>query len=143
MDVKKTIQSILENNDGLTLDDLTKKVEEKAINDFVSKYGELALIDSVKLSLYKTGHNVIEESSLSEIERKTVDWLVANFEPKLKDFFLADLSWCNSQRRDEQALVQQEREQAFVDFFTKRMGRRVLEQLPEDIKNYVLAHSIK
>lgn len=132
MDTKKTIQSIFENNEhGLTLDDLTKKVKEKSINDFVSKYGELALIDSIKLAAYKSRN---EEPSLSEIDIKTVDWLVANFEPKLKDFFLADLSWCNSQ---------QEREQVFVDFFTKRMGKRVLEQLPEDIKNYVLANSIK
>lgn len=130
--IKKKIQAILENNDsGLTLDDLTKKVEEEAINDFVSKYGELALVDSIKLAIYKT--NMRSEPSLNDMEIKVVDWLVANFEPKLKDFFLADLSWCNSQ---------QEREQAFVDFFTKRMGKRVLEQLPEDIKNYVLAHSI-
>lgn len=105
----------------------------KSVDEFISKYGSYAFLDSVKLSLYKTGHKVIEESSLSDIESKTADWLVANFENKLKDFFLADLSWTNNK---------QERDQAFVDFFTKRMGKRVFDLLPDEIKNHVLAHSL-
>lgn len=105
----------------------------KSIDDFINKYGSYAFLDSIKLSLYKTGHKVIEESALSDLERETADWLTNNVENKLKDFFLADLSWANNQ---------EERHQAFVDFFTKRMGKRVLEILPDDIKNYVLAHSI-
>jgi hypothetical protein len=74
-----------------------------------------------------------EEMTLSKIELETVDWLIENFELKLKDFFLADLSWADNQ---------EERDQAFVDFFTKRKGKRLLEILPEDIKNYVLARSL-
>jgi hypothetical protein len=78
-------------------------------------------------------HKLFEEMTLSKIELETVDWLIENFELKLKDFFLADLSWADNQ---------EERDQAFVDFFTKRKGKRLLEILPEDIKNYVLAHSL-
>lgn len=106
---------------------------EKAVDEFIGKYGTYAFIDAVRLAIYQTGHRVLEESDLSDIERRTADWLVANFENKLKDFFLADLSWANDQ---------QEREKAFINFFTKRMGKRVLALLPEDIKNYVLANSV-
>jgi len=106
---------------------------EKVIDDFVAKYGYYELVDSLKLASYQTGLKVIEESALSEIERETADWLTNNVENKLKDFFLADLSWANNQ---------EERHQAFIDFFTKRIGKRVLEILPDDIKNYVLANSI-
>jgi len=75
----------------------------------------------------------IMDGKLSEMEIRVVEFLVHNWENKLKDFFLADLSWANNQ---------EEREQAFINFFTKRMGKRVLEHLPEDIKNYVLANSV-
>jgi len=75
-----------------------------------------------------------EDEPLSDRERKVLDFLVDNQELKLKDFLLADLSWANNK---------EERVQAFVDFFTKRMGKRILEILPEDIKNYILANSIK
>lgn len=105
----------------------------QSIDEFINKYGSYAFLDSIKLSLYKTGHKVIEESALSDLERETADWLTNNVENKLKDFFLADLSWANNQ---------EERQKAFVDFFTKRTGKRVLEILPDNIKNYVLANSI-
>ena len=109
--------------------------DEEAINNFIIKYGYSTLVDAVKLALYKTGSapNMTEESTLSEIERKTVDWLNINFENKLKDFFLADLSWANNQ---------QERDQAFADYFTKRVGKRIFHLLPDDIKNHVLAKSL-
>jgi hypothetical protein len=75
----------------------------------------------------------IMDGKLSEIEIRVVEFLVHNFESKLKDFFLADLSWANNQ---------EERNRAFVDFFTKRKGKRVLDILPEDIRNYILANSL-
>lgn len=106
---------------------------EKSINNFINKYGNDCFIDSVRLAIYKTGYRMIQESELSDLERKVVEWLERNLENKLKDFFLADLSWAENQ---------QERDLAFINFFTKRMGKRVLEIMPEDIKNYVLANSI-
>lgn len=90
-------------------------------------------VDILKLALYKTNDKMIDEFWLSETDKRVVDWLVRNQELKLKDFFLADLSWANDQK---------ERDEAFINFFTKRMGKRVLEILPEDIKNYVLANSL-
>jgi hypothetical protein len=71
--------------------------------------------------------------SMSDMEKRIYNWLIENSELKLKDFFLADLFWANNQ---------EERDQALFDFFTKRKGKRLLEILPEDIKNYVLAHSL-
>lgn len=106
---------------------------EKSVDEFIGRYGTYAFIDAVRLAIYKTGHKMLEESALSDIERRTADWLTINFENKLKDFFLADLSWANDQ---------EEREKAFIKFFTQRMGKRVLPLLPEDIKNYVLANSV-
>lgn len=91
-------------------------------------------IDVLKLAAYKTGYKMVDESCLTYNEKRIVDWLVNNQELKLKDFFLADLSWANDE---------QERQEAFVNFFTKRTGKRVLGILPEDIKNYVLANSVK
>jgi len=76
---------------------------------------------------------MIDESTLSDIERKAADWLAANMELKLKDYFLADLSWSDNE---------QQKHQAFIDFFTKRPGSRVLDILPEDIRNHVLANSL-
>jgi hypothetical protein len=75
----------------------------------------------------------IMDGKLSEMEIRVIHFLSANWENKLKDFFLADLSWANNQ---------EERNRAFVDFFTKRKGKRVLDILPEDIKNYILANSL-
>lgn len=103
------------------------------INDFVDKYGIDCFVDSLKLAAYKTGQKVIKDSDLSDMERRVVEWFDNNLEYKLKDFFLADLSW---------PADPQDRHQDFIDFFTKRTGKRVLSLLPEDIKNYVLANSI-
>jgi hypothetical protein len=91
-------------------------------------------IDILKLAIYKTSNKMVDESWLTENEKRIVDWLVDNQESKLKDFFLADLSWANTE---------QERQEAFINFFTKRTGKRVIGTLPEDIKNYVLANSVK
>jgi hypothetical protein len=69
---------------------------------------------------------------MNDIEQRICDWLVINFEPKLKDHFLADLSWAGDGTRP----------QAISNFFTKRIGKRVFELLPDDIKNYILANSL-
>ena len=90
-------------------------------------------IRDIKTSICKVTNRMIDESTLSDIERKAADWLAANMELKLKDYFLADLSWADNE---------QQKHQAFIDFFTKRPGKRVLDILPEDIKNYVLANSL-
>lgn len=84
---------------------------------------------------------------MSDMEQRICDWLVENFETKLKDHFLADLSWAiegddvlsNLQQANGYATT---RPQAIVNFFTKRIGKRVYEILPDDIKNYILAHSL-
>lgn len=95
----------------------------------------------------------MNDSNLSAMEKRICDWLVENFETKLKDYFLADLSWavdstlsldvCKETWKMEQeyghALT---RPQAIANFFTKRIGKRVYEILPDDIKNYVIANSI-
>lgn len=77
--------------------------------------------------------NLTNSRQNQEMEIRVVEFLVHNWESKLKDFFLADLSWTNNQ---------EERNRAFVDFFTKRKGKRVLDILPEDIRNYILANSL-
>jgi len=70
-----------------------------------------------------------ELSTLSEVETKVVSWLEANNQLRLKDFFLADLSWANNQ---------QERTKAFVDFFLNRMGKQIFDIIPNDLRNYIL-----
>lgn len=85
---------------------------------------------------------------MNDIEQRICDWLVLNFEPKLKDHFLADLSWASCRSINEikesngQNTYATTRPQAIVNFFTKRMGKRVFEILPDDIKNYILANSL-
>jgi hypothetical protein len=104
------------------------------INLFQSyKHADSEFIRDLKTSICKVTNRMIDESTLSDIERKAADWLAANMELKLKDYFLADLSWANNE---------QEKHQAFIDFFTKRPGKRVLDILPEDIRNHVLANSL-
>lgn len=87
------------------------------------------------------------------MEKRICDWLVENFETKLKDHFLADLSWAVDSVESSAVLkeiwqAEQEyghaltRPQAIANFFTKRIGKRVYEILPDDIKNYVIAHSL-
>ena len=97
------------------------------------KHVDSEFIRQLKVSICKVTNKMIDESTLSDIERKAADWLANNMELKLKDYFLADLSWANNE---------QEKHQAFIDFFTKRPGKRVLDILPEDIRNYVLANSL-
>lgn len=70
---------------------------------------------------------------LSDMEKKIVDWLIDNQEFKLKDFFLADMSWTDTE---------EEKKEAFRDFFTKRKGKRLLKIVPEHIKNFIIANSI-
>ena len=104
-----------------------------------------------------TNINLIESYFImiesSDIEQQICDWLTENFEPKLKDHFLADLSWAVDSIESSAVLkeiwqAEQEfgyantRPQAIANFFTKRIGKRVYDILPEDIKNYVIAHSI-
>lgn len=89
----------------------------------------------------------MNDSNLSAMEKRICDWLVENFETKLKDHFLADLSWAiegddvlsNIRQSEGYATT---RPKAIVNFFTKRIGKRVYEILPDDIKNYILAHSL-
>jgi hypothetical protein len=85
--------------------------------------------------------------TLSELETRICDWLTENFEPKLKDYFLADLSWAvDDDKAFEEIQIKHgyatNRKQAVIIFFTKRMGKRVFELLPDDIKNYILANSL-
>jgi hypothetical protein len=88
------------------------------------------------------------KSTLSAMEQQICDWLVMNFEPKLKDHFLADLSWAVDRSSSDisesngQNTYVTTRPQAISNFFTKRMGKRVFELLPDDIKNYVIANSL-
>lgn len=82
--------------------------------------------------------------TLFDIEKRIVDWMDENQELKLKDFFLADLSWIGE---NDYVLIHSSnrkftRKDAICDFFTKRMGKRVLELLPDDIKNYVIANRL-
>jgi hypothetical protein len=37
---------------------------------------------------------------------------------------------------------QKERDKIIIDFFNKSEGKDILDLLPEDIKNYILAHSL-
>ena len=84
----------------------------------------------------------------SAMEQRICDWLVMNFEPKLKDHFLADLSWasdmtlCEIRESCGQNTYVTTRPQAISNFFTKRIGKRVFDILPDDIKNYILANSL-
>jgi hypothetical protein len=90
------------------------------------------------------------DESLTELETRICDFLVANLEPKLKDYFLADLSWAVDGDKTLLAVADlheklgyaSNRKQAIINFFTKRMGKRVFELLPDDIKNYILANSL-
>jgi hypothetical protein len=87
------------------------------------------------------------DESLTELETRICDFLVANLEPKLKDYFLADLSWAVEGDKSLDDLHEKfgyasNRKQAIINFFTKRMGKRVFELLPDDIKNYILANSL-
>jgi hypothetical protein len=93
------------------------------------------------------------KSTLSAMEQRICDWLVMNFETKLKDHFLADLSWAVDSVESSTVLkeiwqAEQEfgyantRPQAIANFFTKRIGKRVYDILPDDIKNYVIANSL-
>ena len=89
----------------------------------------------------------MNESNLSAMEQRICDWLVENFETKLKDHFLADLSWAVEGDKTLADIQKKfgyatKRSQAIVNFFTKRIGKRVYEILPDDIKNYVIAHSL-
>lgn len=94
----------------------------------------------------KRGLKLTDHSSLSAMEKRICDWLVENFEPKLKDHFLADLSWAVDSVESSAALKEiwqaNTRPQAIANFFTKRIGKRVYDILPDDIKNYVIANSI-
>lgn len=75
---------------------------------------------------------MINFSTLSDVELKVVDWLEANNQLRLKDFFLADLSWADNK---------QERTKAFVDFFIDRMGKQIFDIMPDDLKDYVMANN--
>jgi hypothetical protein len=95
----------------------------------------------------------MNDSTLSAMEKRICDWLVENFEPKLKDHFLADLSWAvegdislnvikEIWSTEQEYGYANTRPQAIVNFFTKRIGKRVYDILPDDIKNYILANSL-
>lgn len=72
---------------------------------------------------------MVYSASLSHIEHDVVSWLENNNHLRLKDFFLADLSWADTD---------QQRTKAFVDFFTTRMGTKVFDLVPQTIRDYVL-----
>lgn len=94
-----------------------------------------------------TGKNVkrnikMNQMILNTIENQICDWLIENCEPRLKDFFLADLSWATTNNKELEEIQKTHgyatnRVQAVVDFFTTRKGKIVYNDLPEDIKNYI------
>lgn len=89
----------------------------------------------------------MDMSNLSTIEKQICDWLVENDEDKLKQFFLADLSWAIEGDKALQTIQEihgyaTNRTKAIVNFFTKRFGKRVYDNLPDDIKNYILANRL-
>lgn len=78
---------------------------------------------------------------MNPIENQICDWLVEN-NPKLKDFFLADLSWAITNDKALEDIQKAhgyavDRVQAVVDFFTTRKGKIVYNDLPENIKFYI------
>jgi hypothetical protein len=77
------------------------------------------------------------KQELNKIEQSVVDFLIKNEEGKLKEIFLADLSWAEGENDYEKS-----RTKVLIDFFTVRSGKRVFEILPDSIKNYVLANSL-
>lgn len=91
-------------------------------------------IDSLKLGLYLSG--TTDQCVLSDFENKIVDYLIS-IDSKLKDHFLADLSWANL---DPNKL--ETRNKVITKFFTQRKGKELLNKLPEDIKNFVIANSL-
>lgn len=89
-----------------------------------------------------------EESWLTSFEKQIVRFLERDmFDPKAKDFFLADLSWGNGWVGNDllsgiNPIHLEDRMQITVRFFTHRHGKKYFDQLPEDIKNKILANSL-
>lgn len=84
---------------------------------------------------------------MKNIKERVCDWLVENQEAKLKEYFLADLSWAD---QEDVNLKEKMNSNGYattlpmvvVNFFTKRTGKRVFEILPKDIKEYINNHII-
>lgn len=71
---------------------------------------------------------------------------IFSFESKVISW-LRDNSWrryFNLERSLSQLKVygQKERDKIIIDFFNKSEGKDILDLLPEDIRNYILAHSL-
>jgi hypothetical protein len=76
-----------------------------------------------------------------EIESKICDFLLKNHETKLKEFFLADLSWVIEDKdlksKLESGGYATNRKEVIIKFFKERFGKRVYNILPQDIKDYI------
>lgn len=104
--------------------------------------------DVVEEALLFVAAPAIDDNYLSDTEKNMVDricsWLIEINESRLKDHFIADLSWAVEGDKTLADIQKKfgyatKRSQAIVNFFTKRMGVSVFDKVPEDIKNYVLA----
>ena len=79
---------------------------------------------------------------MMNIKERVCDWLLENRESKLKEYFLADLSWLD---QTDVHLTEKMNNNGYattlpmvvVNFFTKRTGKRVFEILPKDIRNNI------
>jgi hypothetical protein len=87
----------------------------------------------------------MNEFNISEIEKRIINFLEENKELKLKEFFVSDLSWIEVDPDIKETMAAhgyaKNKVQAIVDFFTKRFGKRLLNILPKDIKEFIVNHS--